>query len=62
MASTADAAIRAIRIASISYLSASTQHSLYKNGKLLTRRDEDGSDVPWIGADLVTLTIHWVKD
>ena len=53
MASTADAAISAVRIATIPYLSASTQHSLYKNGKVLTRRDKDGSDVPWIGADLV---------
>ena len=53
MASTADAAIRAVRIATIPYLSASAQHSLYKNGKVLTRRDEDGTDVPWVGADLV---------
>ena len=52
MASTAAAATNAVRTATIPYLSASAQHSLYKNGKVLTRRDQDGSDAPWVGVDL----------
>jgi len=52
MAPTAAATTNAVRTATIPYLSASAEHSLYKNGKVLTRRDQDGSDVPWIGADL----------
>ena len=52
MASTAAVATGAVRTATIPYLSASAQHSLYRNGKLLTRRDRDGSDDAWVGAGL----------
>ena len=52
MASTAAVATGAVRTATIPYLSASAQHSLYRNGKLLTRRDQDGSDDAWVGAGL----------
>ncbi len=34
------------------YLRASVEPSLYRNGKVLTRRDRDGSDDEWIGVDL----------
>ena len=34
------------------YLGASVEPSLYRNGKVLTRRDRDGSDDHWIGVDL----------
>ncbi len=40
------------RIGSFSYLTASVEHSLYRNGKVLTRRDRDGSDAEWEGVDL----------
>jgi len=39
-------------VSAFKYLSASVEHSLYRNGKVLTRRDRDGSDTPWTGADL----------
>jgi len=52
MASTTAAATNAARSATIPYLSASTQHSLYRNGKAFEQRDQDGSDAPWVGADL----------
>lgn len=34
------------------YLTASVEHSLYRNGKVFTRRDRDGSDARWEGVDL----------
>ena len=40
------------RIGSFSYLVDSVEHSLYRNGKVLTRRDKDGSDAQWKGVDL----------
>lgn len=52
MASTAAAATSAVRTAEIPYLSASAQHSLYRNGKVLTRRNQDGSDAAWVGVNL----------
>ncbi len=42
----------ATRIGSFKYLTATVQHSLYRNGKVLTRRDRDGSDARWEGVDL----------
>ncbi len=33
------------------YLKPSTESSLYRNGKVLTRRDKDGSDSDWQGVD-----------
>ncbi len=37
---------------SFNYLRGSVEHSLYRNGKVLTRRDLDGSDDDWKGVDL----------
>jgi hypothetical protein len=52
MASTSDAPLETIRTGLLNYLKASVQHSLYRNGKVLTRRDRDGSDARWEGVDL----------
>ena len=52
MSSASDAATEAVRIGSFNYLTTSVQHSLYRNGKVLTRRDQDGSDAGWEGVDL----------
>jgi hypothetical protein len=42
------------------YLDDHAESSLFRNGKVLTRRDEDGSDAKYIGVDLkpCTLQIH----
>jgi hypothetical protein len=40
------------RTGSFNYLSDAAQSSLYRNGKVLTRRDLDGSDAKWEGVDL----------
>ena len=40
------------RVASFRYLEASVESSLYRNGKVLTRRDRDGSDSGSEGVDL----------
>ncbi|MFP6749520.1 MAG: CmcJ/NvfI family oxidoreductase [Alphaproteobacteria bacterium] len=40
------------RLGSFKYLAASVQPSLFRNGKVLTRRDKDGSDGGWDGVDL----------
>ena len=40
------------RIGSFKYLTESVEHSLYRNGKVLTTRDTDGSDACWKGVDL----------
>lgn len=37
---------------SFNYLVPSAEHSLYRNGKVLTRRDRDGSDAGWDGVVL----------
>ncbi len=42
----------AVRTGSFMYLCRSVEHSLYRNGKVLTRRDRDGSDATWEGVDL----------
>ncbi len=47
-----DAASEAVRTGSFNYLAPSVQHSLYRNGKVLTRRDQNGSDAGWEGVDL----------
>ena len=52
MGSASDSASDAVRIGSFNYLMASVQHSLYRNGKVLTRRDQNGSDAGWEGVDL----------
>lgn len=40
------------RTGSFNYLRSSVQSSLYRNGRVLTRRDRDGSDAAWEGVDL----------
>jgi len=42
----------ATRIGSFQYLTPSVEHSLYRNGKVLTRRDKNGSDAGTTGTDL----------
>lgn len=39
-------------VGAFNYLTAPVEPSLYRNGKVLTRRDRDGSDADWIGVDL----------
>lgn len=56
MSSASDAATDAVagadRIGSFRYLKPSVEHSLYRNGKVFTRRDPDGSDDEFVGVDL----------
>ena len=40
------------RIGSFKYMAETAQHSLHRNGRVLTRRDRDGSDDHWQGVDL----------
>ena len=40
------------RLGEFTYLSAATETSLYRNGKVFTRRDGSGNDDRWEGADL----------
>ncbi|MEZ5669658.1 MAG: CmcJ/NvfI family oxidoreductase [Alphaproteobacteria bacterium] len=48
----ATTATEAVRTGSFKYLKPTVAHSLYRNGKVLTRRDRDGSDATWEGVDL----------
>lgn len=41
-----------VRPGMFSYMSDASESSLYRNGKVLTRRDLDGSDDSWVGVDL----------
>ena len=41
----------AVRTGEFNYLAASTASSLYRNGKVFTRRDVSGNDVPWVGVE-----------
>ena len=41
-----------VRTGEFTYLAASVETSLYRNGKVFTRRNSSGNDDPWIGADL----------
>ena len=43
---------QAVRAGVFKYLKPAVEHSLYRNGKVLTRRDRDGSDASWEGVDL----------
>jgi hypothetical protein len=52
MASMADAQIPAARAGLFNYMADSAKSSLYRNGKVLTRRNRDGSDARWEGVDL----------
>ena len=38
-----------VRTGAFNYLATSTAGSLYRNGKVLTRRDSSGNDIPWEG-------------
>ena len=41
-----------VRSGAFNYLASSTASSLYRNGKVLTRRDSSGNDIPWEGAEM----------
>lgn len=45
------------RIGSFTYLTSGVENSLYRNGKVLTRRDAGGNDAPWQGADMETRSL-----
>ena len=47
-----NAADETVRVGSFNYLTETASHSLYRNGKVLTHRDQDGSDTGWKGIDL----------
>ena len=53
-----------VRIGELTYLAASVEASLYRNGKVFTRRDGSGNDSPWQGADLARrrMPIHDARD
>ena len=52
------------RTGSFNYLAASVEPSLYRNGRVLTRRDRDGSDSSSEGLvlDRVSLTVHDARE
>jgi hypothetical protein len=52
MATMNDTAIDAVRTGSFQYMTPATQSSLFRNGKVLTRRDKDGSDGKFQGVEL----------
>ena len=41
-----------VRTGEFKYLAASVESSLYRNGKVFTRRDSSGNDIPWQGGEL----------
>ena len=45
----------ALRTGEFTYLALSVESSLHGNGKVFMRRDSDGNDSPWQGADLARL-------
>ena len=47
MALASETSLGAARIGSFQYMTAAATPSLYRNGKVLTRRDRDGSDDDW---------------
>jgi len=53
VAASPDASGEEARLGSFGYLATTAAPSLYRNGKVFTRRDLDGSDVRWEGVDLV---------
>ncbi len=52
MLAAAETVNQACRTGSFNYLHASVRPSLFRNGKVLTRRDRDGSDAKWEGVEL----------
>ena len=47
-----------LRIGAFNYLDASVESSLYRNGKVLTRRDADGSDAEYVGINKKSHTLE----
>ena len=41
----------AVCTGAVTYLAASVETSLYRNGKVFVERNTDGNDTPWVGAD-----------
>jgi hypothetical protein len=52
MASMADAQMPVVRTGLFNYMADSSKSSLYRNGEVLTRRNQDGSDARWEGVNL----------
>ena len=48
----AKALTEAVRTGEFKYLATSVASSLYRNGKVFTRRDSSGNDIPWVGAGM----------
>ena len=50
----------AVRTGAVTYLAASVETSLYRNGKVFVHRNTEGNDTPWVGADVDKrqMTIH----
>ena len=48
------------RQGAFNYLDETAEPSLYRNGKVLTRRDEDGSDAEYIGVNMKSYTLDIV--
>ena len=42
----------AVRTGDVTYLAASVETSLYRNGKVFVHRNTEGTDTPWVGADV----------
>ena len=42
----------AVRNGAVTYLAASVETSLYRNGKVFVHRNTEGTDTPWVGADV----------
>ena len=42
----------AVRTGAVTYLAASVETSLYRNGKVFVHRNTEGTDTPWVGADV----------
>ncbi|MGB7297747.1 MAG: CmcJ/NvfI family oxidoreductase [Burkholderiaceae bacterium] len=57
MSSSVDSVAASIRQGKFSYMQASAIPSLHRNGKVLTRRDQDGSDAQWVGVDLAPIAM-----
>jgi len=49
-----------VRTGAFTYLAASVENSLYRNGEVFTRRDSSGNDDRWIGADMESrqMSVH----
>ena len=42
----------AVRTGAVTYLAALVETSLYRNGKVFVHRNTEGTDTPWVGADV----------